>query len=247
MKEDVAILVDNLSLWYGNKHILKGISLDFYKGKINCIIGPSGGGKSSLIRSLNRIDYSATYKGKILFHNEDILAMKKDLPELRKKIGMVFQKACVFPKSIEENILFGIPNYKKLKPEKKSEIVEENLQKVGLWDEFKDRLNDSAQNTSLGQQQRLCIARTLTLKPEIIIFDESTSSIDPLSTRKIESLMLELKKNYTIITVTHDIEQAKRITDATSFICNGELIEHSLENKLFVNPKEELTKKLYKF
>ena len=235
------ISIENFNLWYGKTHILKDINLNFYKNRINCIIGPSGGGKSSLIRTLNRIDYTTNYNGKILFHNENILQRRDNLPELRKKIGMVFQKACVFPKSIAENVLFGLSNHKKLTKDEKDEIIKDSLIKASLWDELKDRLNDDAQDSSLGQQQRLCIARTLTMKPEVIIFDEPTSSVDPISTRKIESLMFNLKENYTIIIVTHDIEQAKRIADATTFLCNGEVIEHSLGSSIFTTPQKKLT------
>jgi phosphate transport system ATP-binding protein len=239
------ISISNLNVSFGSQHILKNISLNFQKNKVNCIVGPSGGGKSTLLRSINRInndDYNLIINGSILFNNEEILIKNKDLTKLRKEIGMVFQSPCVFPKSIKENVLFGIENHSKLSQAEKDSIVEENLKAASLWDEVSTRLNESAKSLSIGQQQRLCIARTLAVKPKILLMDEPTSSLDPISTEAIEVLMNRLKAEYTIILVTHNISQVKRIADELYFICEGELIESGSKDVLFSNPKKEQTR-----
>lgn len=241
-----AISLRNLDAWFADSHVLRHINLDFRKNQINCIIGPSGSGKSTLIRSINRINddtgnYHAT--GEIIWQQGNILASDVDLANLRTQIGMVFQKPCVFPKSIAENVLFGIQHLKTLSRQEKAEILEENLKAAALWKEISHRLDDMAGFLSLGQQQRLCIARTLAVKPKVIMLDEPTSSLDPAATRAIEDLLLALKEHYTIIFVTHNIQQARRIADQLIFICNGEIIESGTKERLFSSPEKELTQK----
>lgn len=240
-----AIEVRNLSVWFHESTILRNISVSFNKNEINCIIGPSGGGKSTLVRSINRMDDETEgfmAKGAILFEGQNTYHKHTDLPRLRTKIGMVFQKPCVFPKSICENVLFGIQHLRKLSREEKMHIAEENLKAVSLWNEVSHRLHKKAISLSIGQQQRLCIARTLAVKPKVILLDEPTSSLDPVSTRAIEELMLELKKNYTIIFVTHNINQARRIADHLIFMCEGGIIEQGPKERLFRYPENQKTK-----
>lgn len=235
-----------LNAWYGEAQILRNVEVDFKENQINCLIGPSGSGKSTLIRSINRInDDIADYRieGEILFGNANILSAKTDVVKLRTEIGMVFQKPCVFPKSIAENVLFGIEHLQKLSPQQKMEIVEENIKAVALWKEVAHRLQDRASQLSLGQQQRLCIARSLAVKPRILLLDEPTSALDPQATRAIEDLLVTLKEHYTIIFVTHNIQQAQRIADRLIFMCQGEIIEQGEKDKLFSNPAHELTQK----
>ena len=225
--------------------ILKKINLRIEKNKITCIIGPSGGGKSTLIRSINRINDSVSEiysDGTILFDSVSIHNKSVDPVELRSKIGMVFQKPCIFPKSIKENVLFGIQRLKKLSKAEKREIVEDQLKAVSLWEEVCHRLDEKATTLSIGQQQRLCIARTLATSPTVLLLDEPTSSLDPISTIAIEKMILALKEKYTIVFVTHNLQQAKRIADKLVFIQNGEIIEQGGANVLFSQPKQELTK-----
>lgn len=243
-----ALSTNNLNVWFNGAHVLNNVNTEILKQKITCVVGPSGSGKSTFVRSINRINddvESARVEGQILFNETNIYDID-DLAILRSKIGMVFQKPCVFPRSIAENVLFGIQIQKKLSPAEKLEIVEENLKAVSLWKEVSHRLNDSATSLSVGQQQRLCIARCLAVKPEIILMDEPTSALDPVSTRAIEQTILELKKRYTIIFVTHNIQQAERISDQLIFLCDGKIIEQGPVNELFQNPRNSQTKEYLK-
>jgi len=234
----------NFNVWFSDAHILNNVCVSFGEHQINCIIGPSGSGKSTLIRSINRINDEVegfTPEGTILLDNKNIYDKSVDVNRLRREIGIVFQKPCVFPKSICDNVLFGLPRSRKMPRREKLQIVERNLKAVSLWREVSHRLNDRAHSLSIGQQQRLCIARTLTVNPRVILLDEPTSSLDPVSTRAIEDLMLKLKEEYTIIFVTHDILQAKRISDKLIFMCNGQIIEQGSKDKLFTNPEKKQT------
>ena len=236
----------NFDAGFNHAHVLKNINLNFKNNSINCIVGPSGSGKSTLIRAINRInDEVDTYfsQGEIRINQNNILSKNTNLAELRKNVGMVFQKPCVFPKTIIENVCFGVQHHQKLTSLEKNDLCEENLKAVSLWNEVKHRLNDHAGFLSIGQQQRLCIARTLAIKPKVILLDEPTSALDPVSTRAIEDLLLKLKADYTIILVTHNIQQAKRIADEVIFICNGEVIEQGSKTDLFNSPKSDLTRK----
>lgn len=237
-----AINTVNLNAWYGKTHALKNINLTIQENKITAIIGPSGCGKSTFIRCLNRmndlIDGFRT-EGTILIRGRD-LSMENPV-ELRKKVGMVFQKPNPFPKSIYENVAYG-PGIHGIKDKKKLDvIVETSLKNAALWDEVKDRLKDNALELSGGQQQRLCIARALAVEPEIILFDEPCSALDPVSTSKIEDLMTELKEKYTLVIVTHNMQQAARVSDYTAFFLTGELVEFGDTNQIFKKPKEKST------
>jgi len=234
-----------LNFYYsGTVHALKKINLPAYKNSVTALIGPSGCGKTTLLRCFNRMHdlYPKNrYEGEILFQEENILSKETDLINLRSRIGMVFQKPTPFPMSIFDNIAYGL----KLKGTKKradlSELVEKALHQAALWDEVKDKLNASAYDLSGGQQQRLVIARALAVKPEVLLFDEPTSALDPISTSKIEELMEKLKKEITIIIVTHNMQQAARISDWTGFLMLGELIEFGRTDKIFTAPSEKLT------
>lgn len=237
------IEIKNLNLWYGDHHALKDISLSIQENKIFSFIGPSGCGKSTLLRCLNRMNdmiLNCRIEGEVSIDNVDIYQEGIDVPDLRKRIGMVFQKANPFPMSIYENIAYG-PKIHGVSKKEIPGIVEESLRGAALWDEVKDRLKDSALSLSGGQQQRLCIARTLAVKPEIILFDEPCSALDPISTGKIEELMIELKEKYTIIIVTHNMQQASRISDYTAFFLSGELIESGKTSQIFENPRNKKT------
>jgi phosphate transport system ATP-binding protein len=234
--------IEDLNLWYGTFQALKDIELDIYENRVTAIIGPSGCGKSTLIRCLNRMNDlldSVTIEGEIEMDDEDIY--KIDVVTLRKRIGMVFQKPNPFPMSIFDNIAYG-PKIHGTKDKKKlREIVEDSLKRAVLWDEVKDDLNKSALDLSGGQQQRLCIARTLAVKPEVILFDEPCSALDPISTRKIEDLIAKLKENYTIVIVTHNMQQAARVSDFTAFMYLGKMLEFDTTKNIFTNPKNEKT------
>ena len=239
------IEVKNLNFYYaGNIHILKNINMTVYKNKVTALIGPSGCGKTTLLRCFNRMHdlYAGNkYDGEIIFQGKNILSKDTDLIELRSKIGMVFQKPTPFPMTIFENIAYGlklrgIKNRKELK-----EKVEKALKDAVLWDEVKDKLNTNAFGLSGGQQQRLCIARALAVEPEIILFDEPTSALDPISTAKIEELIISLKGRVTIIIVTHNMQQSARISDWTAFMMLGELIEYDKTEKIFTVPSNKLT------
>jgi phosphate transport system ATP-binding protein len=238
------IETEKFNVWFHDTHVLKDIVVSFSKGLINCIVGPSGGGKSTFIRSINRINDGIdgfVVQGDLFFKGRNIYAAGTDVTQIRKAIGIVFQKPCVFPKSISENVLFGLQPLRITKLEK-LRIVEKQLKAVSLWKEVSHRLNDPATSLSIGQQQRLCIARTLAINPEVILLDEPTSALDPVSTRAIEELMLKLKEHYTLVFVTHNIQQAKRIADKLIFICDGQVIEQGDKDKLFNHPDHERTR-----
>lgn len=242
--DTIKISVRNLNLYYGDKHALKNINMDIYQNKVTAFIGPSGCGKSTFLRTLNRMNEyikDVKTKGKILLDEEDIYGDGVDLTLLRKKVGMVFQQPIVLPKSIYENVAYG-PRIHGIKDKKKlDQIVEKSLSEATLDNEVKERLHLPAQGLSGGQQQRLSIARTLAVEPEVLLFDEPTSALDPISTFKIEDLLEKLKEQYTIIIVTHNMQQASRISDYTAFFLNGEVIEQGSTEDLFTNPKKEET------
>jgi len=241
-----ALEITNLSVTINKLQILKHISLQIPKHKITCIIGPSGSGKSTLIRTINRINANTDdlkTTGQILFNQQDILSTSTALPELRTQIGMVFQKPCVFPVSIKENVLFGIKRLQKLSKLDKENITAEHLKQVALWDEVSTRLDIPATALSIGQQQRLCIARSLAIKPQVLLLDEPTSALDPVSTFAIERMMLTLKETYTIVFVSHNLEQAKRIADHIVFISDGELIEQGSAERVFNHPTQPKTQR----
>lgn len=236
--------VKDLSLFYGENEALKSINIDIERGNIVSFIGPSGCGKSSLLRCFNRMNDlipSTSIKGSLLFNGEDIYSKKTDVTKLRKRVGMVFQKPNPFPFSIYDNVAYGPRTHGKRKRGELDEIVEKALLDASLFDEVKDRLKKSALSLSGGQLQRLCIARTLAVEPEVLLLDEPTSALDPISTQKIEELLLDIKKKYTIIIVTHNMQQALRISDKTGFFLLGELIEYSDTTKLFSSPEKKKT------
>ncbi|CCC57831.1 MULTISPECIES: phosphate ABC transporter ATP-binding protein PstB [Caloramator] len=238
------IKVENLNFYYGNFLALKDINMDIYKNNITAFIGPSGCGKSTFLRTLNRMNdfiENTRVEGKILFQGQDIYSGDLDPVELRRRIGMVFQKPNPFPKTIYENIVYGLRKNGVNKKEVLDEVVESTLKAVALYDEVKDKIYKSALELSGGQQQRLCIARAIAMQPEVVLMDEPTSALDPISTLKIEELLLELKKNYTIIIVTHSMQQAARISDWTAFFLNGEVIEYDTTEKIFENPRDKRT------
>lgn len=234
----------DLNLWYGEGHALKNINLSIYENEVTAIIGPSGCGKSTYIKTLNRmVELVPTVRisGEILYRERNILDKDFKVEDLRTSVGMVFQKPNPFPKSIYENVAYGpkihgIRNKKVL-----DEIVEQSLRGAAIWDEVKDRLNQNAYGLSGGQQQRLCIARCLAIEPDVILMDEPTSALDPISTLKVEELVQEMKKNYSIIIVTHNMQQAARISDRTAFFLNGEVIEYANTNKIFSTPSDKRT------
>lgn len=234
----------NLNLYFGDKQVLKNINIDFPKNKVTSLIGPSGCGKSTLLRSFNRmhdLTADARVEGQLMMDNMDLYDKKTSVTELRKRIGMVFQKPNPLPKSIYDNLAYALRIHNFPKNEI-PEMVENALKESFLWDEVKDELKKPAVKLSGGQQQRLCIARTVVLRPEIILMDEPCSALDPISTRKIEDLILKLKENYTIVIVTHNMQQAQRISDNVAFMYLGELIEYDRVDAVFNHPKNELTK-----
>jgi len=238
------ITTNNLNLWYGNFQALIDISVSFEEKKITAIIGPSGCGKSTLLRVFNRMNdliEGVRTKGKVLIDGIDIIDAKIDLVTLRKKVGMVFQRPNPFPLSIYENIVFGPKIHNSINKDAMDEIVQDSLKAVLLWDELKDKLNKSALSLSLEQRQRLCIARLIAVKPEILLMDEPCSALDPQATAKIEELMRELKNNYTIIIVTHNMQQAGRVSDDAGFMLLGELIEFGKTEDIFTKPKDRRT------
>lgn len=241
---ETKISTSDLNLYYGNNHALKNINLDIYENQITAFIGPSGCGKSSYLKTLNRMNDlvpNVTINGKVWIDGEDIYDPKVDTTLLRKKVGMVFQQPNPFPMSIYDNIAYG-PRIHGIKGKAELDaIVEKSLRGAALWDEVKDRLKRSALGLSGGQQQRLCIARALAVEPEILLMDEPTSALDPISTLKIEDLMGELKKNYTVVIVTHNMQQATRIADYTAFFLVGEVVEYAPTTDLFSHPREKKT------
>ena len=240
----VRIKIENLDFYYGKFKALKNINMNIYDKKITAFIGPSGCGKSTLLRTLNRMnDFVDGVKidGKVLFDGIDIYNGDLDPVELRRKVGMVFQRPNPFPKTIYENIVFGLKNNGVKDKKILDDVVERTLKGVYLYDEVKNKINKSALDLSGGQQQRLCIARAIAMQPEVILMDEPTSALDPISTAKIEELLLELKKDYTIIIVTHSMQQAARISDYTAFFLSGEVIEFDETSKIFSVPKDKRT------
>lgn len=236
------IQTKDLNLWYGKHHALMDINIDIPEKQITALIGPSGCGKSTFLRTLNRMNdliEDVKIDGKVLLKGEDINSM--DVNVLRSRVGMVFQKANPFPMSVYDNIAYGPRILGIHKKKELDKIVETSLRQAAIWDECKGRLRTSALGMSGGQQQRLCIARTLAVKPEVLLLDESTSALDPVSTSKIEDLLLELKKKYTIIMVTHNMQQAARIADKTAFFLLGELIEYDDTEKIFSHPSDRRT------
>ncbi len=236
--------VKNLNLYYGDFHALKNINLEIKHNKVTALIGPSGCGKSTFIRTLNRMNDlvdGCKINGEITFNGENLLSKELDVIGLRTKVGMVFQKPNPFPMSIYDNIVYG-PKCQGIKDKKYlDELVETSLKQAALWDEVKDRLHKSAYSLSGGQQQRLCIARTIAMKPEVILMDEPTSALDPIATKKIEDLIETLKKEFTILIVTHSMQQASRVSDDTAFFLLGEVIEFNSTLELFQRPKNKKT------
>lgn len=240
---DIKFNVDNLELFYGNFKALKGIDMEIKKNEITALIGPYGCGKSTFLKTLNRmndLEDGVKVTGRIHLDGVDIYK-EMDSITLRHRVGMVFQQPNPFPKSIYDNVAYGPRIHGIRKKSQLDEIVERSLRQAAIWDELKDRLNKSALGLSGGQQQRLCIARTLAVQPDVILMDEPTSALDPISTMKIEDLALELKKDYTIVIVTHNMQQASRISDKTAFFLLGELIEYGETTELFANPKNPKT------
>lgn len=242
--KDIKFNVKNLNLYYGEFHALKNINLEIQNNKVTALIGPSGCGKSTFIRTLNRMNDlvdGCQINGEIEFHDKNLLAKETDVIELRTKVGMVFQKPNPFPMSIYDNIVYGV-KCQGIKDKKVlDELVETSLKQAALWDEVKDRLDKSAFGLSGGQQQRLCIARTIAMKPEVILMDEPTSALDPIATKKIEELIEDLKKDYTILIVTHSMQQASRISDDTAFFLLGEIVEFAPTVEIFQRPKNKKT------
>ncbi|HLP42933.1 MAG TPA: phosphate ABC transporter ATP-binding protein PstB [Fibrobacteria bacterium] len=243
-KHFVKLYAKDLHLHYGTKHALKGINLEMRVNKVTALIGPSGCGKSTFLRSLNRMNdliEGVTIRGKVCVDNVDIYQKRVDEVQLRKKVGMIFQKSNPFPKSIYDNIAYG-PRIHGIRDKARlDEIVETSLKRSALWDEVKDELRKSALALSGGQQQRLCIARALAVEPEVLLMDEPASALDPIATGKIEELIHELKSSYTIVIVTHNMQQAARVSDYTAFFYMGQLVEYDTTEHMFTSPKEKQT------
>lgn len=239
-----AISIENCNLYYGEKQALHDISIDIKERSVTALIGPSGCGKSTFLRTINRMNDlipNVKITGKIRIYEQDIYDETIHVEMLRKEVGMVFQSPNPFPKSIYDNVAYGPRIHGIRDKQELDEIVETSLKHAALWDEVKDRLKDRATGLSGGQQQRLCIARTLAVKPKVLLMDEPTSALDPISTAKIEELLHELKKNYTIVIVTHNMQQASRVSDQTAFFLNGHLVEFDDTDQLFSNPKKKET------
>ncbi|MEG3032870.1 MAG: phosphate ABC transporter ATP-binding protein PstB [Enterococcus sp.] len=242
--QEKALYTDDLHVWYGQNEAIKGVDLEFEKNKITALIGPSGCGKSTYLRSLNRMnDGIANTKvtGKIMYKGVDVNQANVDVYEMRKRIGMVFQRPNPFSKSIYENITFALKRHGEKNKKRLDEIVETSLKQAALWDQVKDSLHKSALALSGGQQQRLCIARAIAMKPDILLLDEPASALDPISTGTVEETLVNLKENYTIIIVTHNMQQAARISDYTSFFYLGKAIEYDETRKIFTRPKIKAT------
>ncbi len=238
------IEVKNLNTYFDDHNVLKNINTDIEKNSVTALIGPSGCGKSTFLRTLNRMnDLIPIFRkeGQILLDGKDIYDNNVDVVELRKKVGMVFQKANPFPKSIYDNVAYGLRIHGEKDEDKIEKIVKKSLKAAALWDEVEDKLDKSALGLSGGQQQRLCIARTIAVSPEIILMDEPCSALDPISTIKVENLINQLKKDYTIVIVTHNMQQATRVSKYTSFFLNGEIIETGNTDDIFLNPKNKQT------
>ena len=244
MGETTILQSKNLDLFYGDHQALKGISMDIPEKQITALIGPSGCGKSTFLKTINRMNDlvpGVTIKGQMLYRDQDIYAPEVDVTWLRKRIGMVFQKPNPFPMSIYDNVAYGPRTHGIRNRVKLDELVEESLRAAAIWDEVKDRLKKSALGLSGGQQQRLCIARALAVKPEVLLMDEATSALDPISTSKIEELVMELKDRYTIVMVTHNMQQAVRVADKTAFFLLGEVVEYGETEQMFSQPRDKRT------
>ena len=242
--ENAILSARDLNLYYGENHALKDINVSIPANEITALIGPSGCGKSTFLRTLNRMNDlipSVKIDGSLTYRGQEVYAPDQDVTDLRKHIGMVFQKANPFPMSIYDNVAYGPRTHGIRSKVKLDEIVEESLRGAAIWDEVKDRLKKSALGLSGGQQQRLCIARALAVKPDVLLMDESTSALDPISTSKIEDLAAELKKDYTIVMVTHNMQQAARISDNTAFFLLGELVEFGKTEQVFSMPRDKRT------
>lgn len=244
-RNQVAIQIRNLDFFYGENQVLHDVNLDIAMNQVMAFIGPSGCGKTTLLRVFNRmnelIEGARVNRGKVLVQGTDIYSKEVDVIELRKKVGMVFQKSNPFPKSVYQNIAYGLQIQGIRKKRIIDQKVEESLSQAALWDEVKDRLNENAYELSGGQQQRLCIARTLAVEPEIILMDEPCSALDPVATARVEELILGLKEKYTIVVVTHNMQQAGRISDETAFFNLGRLVECDDTKKIFINPSKKQT------
>ena len=244
MAEEVKMSVKDLDLYYGQKQALKNINMDIHSNAITALIGPSGCGKSTFLKTLNRMNDlidNVRITGQVTLDGEDIFDRNMDVTMLRKRVGMVFQQPNPFPMSVYDNIAYG-PRVHGIKNKAKlDEIVEESLRGAAIWDEVKDNLKKSALRLSGGQQQRICIARALATKPEVILMDETTSALDPISTTKIEDLMEELKRQYTVVVVTHNMQQAVRVSDYTAFFLVGDMVEYGETKELFTYPKDKRT------
>ena len=241
---DMIMEVKDLNLWYGDHHALHDISVDIPKNQITALIGPSGCGKSTFLKTLNRMNdlvEGIKITGNVIYNGENIYAPKVDVTWLRKRVGMVFQKPNPFPMSIYDNIAYGPRTHGITSKVKLDNIVEKSLKDAAIWDEVKDRLNTSAMGMSGGQQQRLCIARALAVEPDVLLMDEATSALDPISTAHIEELAVKLKERYTVIMVTHNMQQAQRIADKTAFFYLGEMVEYGETRQIFENPQKERT------
>ncbi|MFR2150604.1 MAG: phosphate ABC transporter ATP-binding protein PstB [Christensenellales bacterium] len=239
-----AFTVQNMDLYYGSFHALKNVNLNLASGEITAFIGPSGCGKSTFLKSLNRMNdlvEGCKITGDIRLLGEDIYDKRMDVSLLRRRVGMVFQKPNPFPMSVYDNIAYGPRTHGMRKKAELDEIVEKSLRDAAIWDELKDRLKKSALGLSGGQQQRLCIARALAVKPEVILMDEPTSALDPISTSKIEDLVMDIKKDYTIVMVTHNMQQAVRVSDTTVFFLFGEIVESGATGQMFSMPKDKRT------
>lgn len=244
MREKHIITARGLNFYYGEHQALKNVDLTLPSHRITALIGPSGCGKSTFLRTLNRMNdlvENTRVTGSLTFHGKEIYHEDRDVPALRRSIGMVFQKPNPFPMSIYDNVAYGPRTHGIRRRSELDSIVEESLQQAAIWDEVKDRLRKSAMGLSGGQQQRLCIARALAVKPEVLLMDEATSALDPISTTKIEDLILELRENYTIIMVTHNMQQAARISDRTVFFLSGEVVECTETDRLFSHPRDRRT------
>ncbi len=238
------ITVNDLCLWYGNTQALKSVNINIAKNSITALIGPSGCGKSTFLKTLNRMNdlvQGVRITGEVRYDGKDIFAPGTDVNELRKNIGMVFQKPNPFPMSVYDNIAYGPRTHGVRNKAKLDDIVERSLRDAAIWDEVKDRLKKSALGLSGGQQQRLCIARALAVEPDVLLMDEPTSALDPISTSKIEDLAMDLKKKYTIVIVTHNMQQAVRISDYTAFFLLGDLVEYGSTEKMFEQPQDKRT------
>lgn len=244
-KEPIKIAIKNLSLYYGNNHALHSINMDMYENKITALIGPSGCGKSTFLRCLNRMNdllNNVTTEGQVIIDKKNIYDKDVDEVAVRKRVGMVFQQPNPFPKSIYDNVAYAPLKHGIVKKGHQcDDLVEKSLKQAGLWDEVKDKLKQPGTSLSGGQQQRLCISRTIAIEPDVILMDEPTSALDPISTEKIEALMLALKEKYTIIIVTHNMQQAGRVADYTAFFHMGDLIEYDETETIFINPTKKKT------